>query len=157
MSISRQESERLEALASELHSVALHLLRRVRQEDDKLRITPARLSALSVVVFGGPMSLNALAGAEQVTGPTMSRIVAALEDKGLIRRDPHPQDRRAVRLRATRAGRQLMERGRRRRVRRLVTELEGLTPSDQQALYRAVDILRSLELKTQEADRSTSR
>jgi DNA-binding MarR family transcriptional regulator len=139
------EGDELEPLALELHSVAIHLLRRIRVTDRSLAVTPARLSALSVLVFGGPRTLTQLAQAEQVTGPTMSRIVAALEQDGLVRRDPDPGDRRAVRLSATPAGRRLMLRGRRRRVERLVAELRDLPPEDRTTLRTAVAILRDLE------------
>ena len=62
-----------------LHSAAIHLLRRVRKQDAATGEGPARLSALSVLVFGGPMTLGQLAAAEQVKPPTMSRIVTGLE------------------------------------------------------------------------------
>ncbi len=63
------------AVADRLHSAAIHLLRRVRKQDAATGEGPARLSALSVLVFGGPMTLGQLAAAEQVKPPTMSRIV----------------------------------------------------------------------------------
>ncbi|HXX01836.1 MAG TPA: hypothetical protein VEJ00_11510, partial [Candidatus Acidoferrales bacterium] len=64
------------SLADRLHSVAIHLLRRVRKQDVETGEGPARLSALSVLVFGGPKTLGELAAAEQVKPPTMSRIVS---------------------------------------------------------------------------------
>ena len=72
-----------EDLADRLHSAAIHLLRLVRVQDTASGLGPARLSALSVIVFGGPVSLNDLARAEQVRPPTMSRIVDALETAGI--------------------------------------------------------------------------
>ena len=69
----------VDQLAAELNSVAIHLLRRIRATDVSLGMTPARLSALSVLVFAGPMSLKGLADVEQVSAPTMSKLVAALE------------------------------------------------------------------------------
>ena len=67
------------AIADRLHSAAIHLLRRVRKQDAATGEGPARLSALSVLVFGGgPMTLGQLAQAEQVRPPTMSRIVSGL-------------------------------------------------------------------------------
>ena len=78
-----------EDLADRLHSAAIHLLRLVRVQDAATGVAPARLSALSVIVFGGPVSLNDLARAEQVRPPTMSRIVDALEAEGLARRTVH--------------------------------------------------------------------
>jgi DNA-binding MarR family transcriptional regulator len=135
----------LDDVATGLNSAAIHLVRRLRRADESLGVTPARLSALSVLVFGGPRSISALAEAEQVTGPTMSRIVAALVDAGLVERDPDPDDARAVVLTATPTGRSLMERGRRQRVDRLVRDLEGLDESEVATLREAVAILRHLE------------
>jgi DNA-binding MarR family transcriptional regulator len=132
-------------LATELNSVAIHLVRRLRRADRSLGVTPARLSALSVLVFGGPQSLRALAEAEQVAGPTMSKIVAALEADGLVRRTADPRDARAVVLAPTARGRRLMEKGRRQRVERLAAELDRLPSYDRAELARAVRTLRSLE------------
>lgn len=139
------EAVDLEQLATELHSAAIHLLRRVRSTDVSLGLTAARLSALSVLVFGGPTSLTQLADAEQVAAPTMSKMVAAMEAEQLVRREADPRDGRAVRLIATRAGKQLMERGRRLRVARLAADLEELSAAEQATLRRAVRILRGLE------------
>jgi DNA-binding MarR family transcriptional regulator len=134
-----------EQLAMDLHSAAIHLLRRVRQTDATLGITPSRLSALSVLVFGGPRTLSQLAEAEMVAGPTMSKIVAALERDGLVQREPHASDRRAVKLSATATGRKLLLRGRRRRVEHLVGDLEALSAADQAVLRKATAILQRLE------------
>ncbi|MEX2326023.1 MAG: MarR family transcriptional regulator, partial [Gemmatimonadaceae bacterium] len=76
------------AVADRLHSAAIHLLRRLRKQDDRSGITAARLSALSVVVFAGPVTMGQLALAEQVTAPTMTRLVAAMERDGLVAREP---------------------------------------------------------------------
>jgi DNA-binding MarR family transcriptional regulator len=135
----------VDALAAELNSIAIHLVRRLRQADTSLGVTPARLSALSVLVFGGPRGINALADAEQVAGPTMSKLVAGLERDGLVRRRADPHDGRAVVLTATAKGRRLMARGRRQRVARLATELAGLDPADRATLGGAAAILRRLE------------
>jgi DNA-binding MarR family transcriptional regulator len=132
-------------LASELNSIAIHLVRRLRQADSSLGVSPSRLSALSVLVFGGPRSINALADAEQVAGPTMSKLVNGLEADGLVRRRADPTDGRAVVLSATVKGRRLMERGRRQRVARLATELSGLTAGERRTLRDAAAILRRLE------------
>ncbi len=92
---------KIEEIADQLHSTAIRLLRLVRVQDTASGIAPARLSALSVIVFGGPISLRELARAEQVRAPTMSRIVDALEAQGLARRTINTQDRRAVLIAAT--------------------------------------------------------
>src|SRR4051795_9796132 len=94
-------------LADQLHSAAIHLLRRLRTEDTASGLSAPRLSALSVIVFGGPLTLGALAAAEQVRPPTMTRLVSALEQAGLVTREPDPKDRRQVLLRATAEGRRL--------------------------------------------------
>jgi DNA-binding MarR family transcriptional regulator len=141
----RTEAPRLEALATGLHSVAIHLLRRVRESDATLGVSLSRLSALSVVVFGGPCSLGELAAAEQVTPPTMSRLVDALTATGLVTRRPAEDDRRAVVIEATDQGRALIYEGRRMRVERLTSQLRGLSPDDLAALEEAVDVLRRLE------------
>jgi DNA-binding MarR family transcriptional regulator len=113
-------------LADCLHSAAIHLLRRLRREDARTGLSGPRLSALSVVVFAGPLTLGELAAAEQVRPPTMTRLVRALEARGLVAREPDERDGRVVRLRATAKGRTLMAEGRARRVRTLARELEGL-------------------------------
>jgi len=132
------------AVADALHSAAIHLLRRVRQEDDRTGVTPGRLSALSVLVFGGPMRLTDLARIEQVKPPTMTRIVAGLEAQGLVRRHAVAEDARAVRLEATPRGTKVMHEGRRRRVERLSRSLEKLSGRDLQILARAAELMNAI-------------
>ena len=130
-----------EAVADRLHSVAIHLLRQVRREDEASGLSAARLSALSVVVFAGPLSVGELARAEQVRSPTMSRVVADLETLGLVRRMPSATDGRAVAVTATAKGRRVLQAGRRRRVASLAARLEGLPKGDLAVLDRAVAVL----------------
>jgi DNA-binding MarR family transcriptional regulator len=127
-----------EELADRLHSAAIHLLRRVRVQDAASGISPGRLSALSVIVFAGPISLNDLAQAEQVRPPTMSRIVDALETAGLARRRVNEKDRRAVQIEATEKGTEVLKRGRRRRVRFLAADLARLSASERADLDRGL-------------------
>jgi DNA-binding MarR family transcriptional regulator len=134
-------------LAAELNSMAIHLLRRIRSADASLGLTPARLSALSVLVFGGPASLTQLAEAEQVAAPTMSRIVAALERDGLVQREPDQADGRAVRLTATNRAKKLLERGRQLRIKRLAAELRSLSAADRATLAGAAEVLRDLHAR----------
>src|ERR1051325_11101131 len=103
-------------LADRLHSAAIHLLRRLRREDDASGLPAPQLSALSVIVFGGPITLGALAAAEQVRPPTLTRLVEKLESSGLVERAPAPADKRVSRLAATPKGVKLLHDGRRRRV-----------------------------------------
>lgn len=131
----------IEDLADRLHSTAIHLLRLVRVQDAAAGIAPARLSALSVVVFGGPVSLNDLARAEQVRPPTMSRIVDALEAQGLARRRTNQQDRRAVLIEATAKGASMLKRGRSRRVKFLAGHLRRLTAGEQKDIERGVQAI----------------
>src|SRR5205807_7220964 len=98
--------------ADRIHSAAIHLLRRVAREDAGAVVSPPRMSALSVLVFAGPKTISELAGMERVKLPTMSRLAAAMEEEGLIRRQPHERDRRVVTLYATAKGRRVLERGR---------------------------------------------
>jgi DNA-binding MarR family transcriptional regulator len=129
-----------EAAADRLHSAAIHLLRRVRESDEETGLSPARLSALSVVVFGGPMTLGALARAEQVRPPPMTPIVAALERDGLVHKRGGT-DRRTVEITATAKGRRLMQRARRRRLDTLEALLRPLTAADLDVVARAADLV----------------
>ena len=131
-------------VADRLHSAAIHLLRRLRREDDASGISAPRLSALSVVVFGGPLTIGQLATAEQVRVPTMSRLVTTLEADGLLRRMPDPSDRRVVRVAATAAGRTLLHAGRRRRVAALAAEVARLTTAERTAILSAIPLLETL-------------
>src|ERR1051325_11593403 len=128
-------------LADRLHSAATRLLRRLRREDDASGLPAPQLSALSVIVFGGPITLGALAEAEQVRPPTITRIVAALETDGLVAREAEAADRRVVRVKATAKGTKLLQEGRRRRVAALVRDLDALSAKERAALVDAVAII----------------
>jgi DNA-binding MarR family transcriptional regulator len=128
-------------MATRLHGASIRLLRTLRREDDRTGLSAPRLSALSVVVFAGPMSLAELATAEQVRPPTMSRIVDALVKSALVTREAVAEDRRSVRIAATAEGRQVMEVGRDRRVAALVERLRRLADSERRALARGIEIL----------------
>ena len=131
-------------MAGALHKAAIRLLRNLRKEDRASGISPPRLSALSVIVFAGPLSLAELAAAEDVKPPTMSRIVEGLVQAGLATREPAPGDRRTVRIAATEEGRRVLEAGRARRVAALTGRLARLADSEQRALARGVEILERL-------------
>jgi len=130
-----------EEVARSLHSNAIHLLRRVRIEDSAMGIGPAQASALSVVVFGGPLTLNELAGAEQVRPPTMSRVVEALVREGLVRREINKEDRRSVKIFPTDKGTKIIHEGRNRREKRLIKLLSQLGTDEIRCLGRAAKIL----------------
>lgn len=131
-----------EIVADRLHSAAIHLLRRLRRQDiEALEIGPARLSALSVLVFGGPCTLGQLAAAEQVKPPTMSRLVDKLERDLLATRVPDPTDRRSVRIAATRLGRAVLRRGRERRIQALAHSLAPLKRDELDRLAEAAELM----------------
>jgi DNA-binding MarR family transcriptional regulator len=129
------------ALADRLHSTAIHLLRRVRGEDTAMGLTPPRASALSVIVFGGPITLGELAVAEQVRPPTVSRLVRDLEEAGLVVVRSDPRDGRVRVADATAEGRALLTEGRARRVAHLARALAALTVAQRRTLVRAAGIL----------------
>jgi DNA-binding MarR family transcriptional regulator len=141
---SRKPEARAEALADKLHSSAIHLLRQLRKEDDATGLSAPRLSALSVVVFGGPLTLGQLAGAEQVKPPTMTRIVTGLEKEGLVQRLGDVHDRRLTRIQATARGRSVLAAARARRVERLAAAVRLLPASELAALGRATQLLEEI-------------
>src|SRR6266496_998178 len=122
-------SRQVEA-ADRFHSAAIHALRHVRREDPATGLSPARLSALSVLVYGGPRTLGELAAAEQVRPATMTRIAQSLVEDGYARREADPTDGRVARLTATAKGRRVMQRGRERRVTNLARLLGRLSPEE---------------------------
>jgi len=144
------KSANVEAMkaADRLHSAAIHLLRRLRVRDRELGIGPAQLSALSVLVFAGPRSLAGLADAEQVTPPTMSRIVAGLLRAKLVHKRTDQKDRRAVIIEATEKGVRIMQEGRRRRVEALAAAVRGLPRKEIVRLREAAQVM---ELLSREA------
>ena len=143
MTASRRTSptREVEAVADRLHSAALHLLRRLRTEDDALGISPPRLSALSVVVFAGPLGIGALATAEGVAAPTMTRLVDGLEHDGLVRRRRDPSDARGVLVEATATGRRVLTRGRQRRVRTLAEGRTSLSHEELAEIRRGAELI----------------
>lgn len=127
--------------AERLHSVAIHLLRSLRPADAASGITAPRLSALSVLVFGGPRSIGALAAAEGVRPPSMTRVVDTLERDGLAVRERDAADGRSVRVRATEQGQRVLLEGRGRRVAVLAERLRALPPAERDVVASAVAVL----------------
>jgi DNA-binding MarR family transcriptional regulator len=137
-------NRRERTVAERLHAAAIHLLRRLRRQDDAMGLTPARASALSIMVFGGRVTIGQLAQAEQVSAPTMTRLVVGLERDGLVRREADPHDGRVVWLQATPKGTRILHEGRRRRVEALAGDLATLDPAERNTLAEAADILERL-------------
>ena len=134
-------NQTVERAADRLHSAAIHLLRLLREEDATSGVSAARLSALSVVVFAGPVTLGQLAAAEQVRPPTISGIVSGLESEGLIRRQPDPRDGRVQWVHATAKGRRVLARARRRRIETFASRLRTFSAEDLDTLEQAAELI----------------
>ena len=142
--MSNETLKNSENIADQLHSAAIHLLRKLRKEDEGSGLNAPRLSALSVIVFAGPVTLGDLAAAEQVRPPTMTRIVNALEEQGLVTKKQDANDRRSTLLSATPAGKKLLIEGRARRVRALAKQIAALSREQRAALHKAAEILKEV-------------
>jgi DNA-binding MarR family transcriptional regulator len=128
-------------VADRLHSAAIHLLRYARKQDLLSRQAPARLSALSVLVFGGPRTLGQLAQAEQVKAPTMTRIVAGLKRSGLARIKKDANDARRVLVSVTPKGERLLQQARQRRIQIVAETLAPLGEEELATLHRAAALI----------------
>src|SRR5437763_4538429 len=111
-----------------LRLTVTRLSRRLRQQADVGELTPSRVSALSTVERYGPLTLTELAAAEQVQPPSMTRIVASLEDAGLVLRETDPSDRRSARVRITAAGSRVLNASRTKKNLYLARRLKSFTP-----------------------------
>ena len=140
------ESQQNLELADRLHSAAIHLLRKLRREDSASGLSAPRLSALSVIVFAGPVTMGELATAEQVRPPTISRLVKDLVRQGLVSRKADPGDERVQRVTATAKGRRLLQEGRQRRVSKLAAGLARLSATERRQLLRSAELLERLTL-----------
>ena len=136
-----KKSGEARVIAERLHSAAIRLLRRLRKSDAASGLPGPKLSALSVLVFGGPQTLKALAVAEQVRAPTMSRLVTELEILGLATKTNEQQDRRKVRIVATALGKSLLKEGRKRRLLTLTQQVQTLNLGERRVLRDAAEIL----------------
>lgn len=127
-------------LAARLRLVLMRLSRRLRQETGGV-ITPSQVSALSSVERLGPLSLGDLAATEQVQPPSMTRIVAHLEEAGLVARETDERDRRVARVRVTAEGRRALQRSRGRKNAYLARHLARLDAAERRDLDHAVALL----------------
>lgn len=130
-------------LPSQLRLAVMRLARRLRQESAG-GITLSQLSALSTVERHGPVSLGDLAEIERVAPPSMTRIAAHLEDRGLVARTTDATDRRVARLAVTDAGRSLLRQTRTRRDAYLAGRIAALSAEEQEILAQALPILERL-------------
>jgi len=131
-------------LAEQLHSAALRLIRRLAKSDAAMGLSRPQASALSVLTFGGPMTLKDLAAAEQVRAPTMSRLVAEFEREGLATKTTDTEDRRIVRIAASAKGKKLLLAGRDLRVGALARQLAQLPEQERATLQTAAEIIARL-------------
>src|SRR5262249_24584840 len=131
------------SLADRLHSVAIHLLRRLRRTDPLVGVSAAELSALSVLM-GSPRTIGELAAAEQVTPPTMSRLIRDLEQAGLVSRARDDNDGRVVWIEWTRSGEEVLTRGRELRIATLARQIGALSEADRQSLMAGLAVAERL-------------
>lgn len=132
------------ALASALRMSVLRLARRLRSERADTSLSLTQLATLATLERHGAMSVGELAAHERVQPPSMTRVVACLEQLGLVTRDPHPSDRRQVVLAASAAGRALLVEDRRRRDVWLAQRLKELSPHEREVLRAAAPVLERL-------------
>ncbi len=131
-------------LAPQLRDAITRLNRRVRQARPVGDLTVTQLSALTSLNLAGALTPRELADVERVQPPTMTKIVAKLEERGLVQRTPHPTDGRQVILAATEGGRAVLEQFERARNEWLATRLAALTEDERETLRRAADILQGI-------------
>jgi DNA-binding MarR family transcriptional regulator len=131
-------------LAPMVRDAITRLNRRVRQTRPVGDLTATQLNALTSLELAGALTPRELADVERVQPPTMTKIVAKLEERGLVQRSPHPTDGRQVILAATEAGRAVLAQFERARDEWLASRLAELAPEERDTLRRAADILRKL-------------
>jgi DNA-binding MarR family transcriptional regulator len=132
-----------EVIAGRLRISATRLARRLRQEA-QTGLSPSQLSALTAIDRHGPLTLGALADHERVAPPTITRVVAKLEEEDLVLRQRDPDDRRVTRAVITAKGRSLLSASRRRKTEWLTTRLADLDDDDRARLAQALDVLEEL-------------
>lgn len=128
-------------MAAALRDSITRLNRRLRQARPIGDLTITQLSALTSLELHGALTPRELAEAERVQPPTLTKIVAKLEDRGLVQRSPHPTDGRQVILAATETGRAVVAEHRRARDEWLAKQLTALTPEERSILAQAAEIL----------------
>jgi DNA-binding MarR family transcriptional regulator len=131
------------SLSSQMRLAVMRLSRRLRQQSVG-DITQSQLSALATVERVGDLSLGELAEIERVAPPSMTRIAARLEERGLLARTADVTDRRVARVAITSEGRELLEETRTRRDAYLATRLAAMSPEEHEVLVRALPLLERL-------------
>jgi DNA-binding MarR family transcriptional regulator len=131
-------------LASLLRPALLRLTRLIRNQRVDMSVTLTQLSAMATLRNGGPMSAGELANCERVQPPSMTKVLANLEERGLVRREVHPTDRRQAIIAITPAGEELLDSERRSRDAWLTKRLGMLSAEERALLQRVVPILDKL-------------
>jgi DNA-binding MarR family transcriptional regulator len=131
-------------LASQLRPALLRLTRIVRNQRVDMSVTLTQLSAMATLRKSGPMSAGELAACERVQPPSMTKVLANLEERGLVRRDVHPADRRQAVLAITPAGEALLDSERRSRDQWLTKRLATLSADERALVQRVVPVLEKL-------------
>lgn len=130
---------------STLRAAVLRLARRLRHQRVDESLSPTEMSVLGTLCHYGSATPGELARKEHVQPPSMTRIVAMLEAKGLVRRDPHPEDRRQVVVTQTEQAEEMLAESRRRRNVWLSDRAAGgLTEEEWEALRKAAPVLEKL-------------
>lgn len=140
----RPEASARKKLATRLHFAAIHLSRRLKRDDDSDGLSVAQLSVISTLVLNGPMTLSALAEAEQVRPPTMTRLVQRLESDGYLIRTQSRTDARVSVIKHASKGWIALEKAAERRATLLADALSGMNREDLEMLERAVELMERL-------------
>ena len=137
-----REEQVIPDLANRLRPAVMKLARRLRQMTaDPFGPSSSQLSAMAVLLESGSQRIGALAAAEKMQPPSMTRIVNSLEERGLVTRAPDPSDGRQCFVALTESGREILLANRRRRDEWLAVRIAELSPADRDVLRHAVDIL----------------
>ncbi|PZF88775.1 MarR family transcriptional regulator [Micromonospora endophytica] len=131
-------------LAHQLRDAITRLNRRVRQARPVGDLTVTQLSALTSIRLAGALTPRELADVERVQPPTMTKIVAKLEERGLVQRSPHPTDGRQVILAVTEGGRAVLDQFERVRDEWLARRLAELSDADRETLHHAAEVLQRI-------------
>ncbi len=131
-------------VAALLHDQFSRLTRQMRNMDLPQGMTPERLSALAVIDKRGPISVTALADKEMVRPATMSRMVSALVDEGLVKRSEDKSDGRGVLVSTTPKGRRAYHRAHQQRLQQFAEALSALSPEQLSAMRSLASALESL-------------
>jgi len=131
-------------LVSALRLAVVRLNRRMRAQRANRLVTVSQLAAISTLDYHGPLSPGELAAHEKVQPPSMTRVLAGLEEMGLVARHPHPTDGRQVIVELTPAGKQLCWDEVWMREAWLSRRVAALCPEDREVLRRAVEVINGM-------------